>query len=256
VIALGISGSFPALNLAAFAAIQTLGLKPIVISSAASSEWGANNPELTWLDMEQVLVERGVFTFRSVAASRGGIDDRGFGMTEEGQAILDRIIEKYALRKLEGASLKESIDQRMALYQELAESRPIKAYINIGGGSASVGTHVGKKQLKPGLNVEAPHGPGLVDSVMLRFIQQGVAVIHVSDISKLARRYGFPVEPQRTPTLGQGTIYARAEYNRWLAFIGALVVCASMLAFTRLDIGLRILRQNRPTERSEPQQMI
>jgi poly-gamma-glutamate system protein len=146
VVAVGLTGSFPALNIAAYAAIQTLGLQPIVITSAAASEWGANQIDLLWIDMERVLNEKGIFRFRSVAASRGGIDDRGFGMSAEGRALLDAAIERNGLTALESKSLPEAIERRMQLYEQRANGRRIKAYINIGGGTASVGTHVGRKQ--------------------------------------------------------------------------------------------------------------
>ena len=48
------TGSFPALNLATCAALETLGLKPILISSVTSSSWGANNPNLTWIDFPPI----------------------------------------------------------------------------------------------------------------------------------------------------------------------------------------------------------
>src|SRR5690606_29481438 len=43
VVAVGLSGSFPALNISALAALKTLGAKPIIIASSSSSEWGANH---------------------------------------------------------------------------------------------------------------------------------------------------------------------------------------------------------------------
>ena len=75
VVAVGWSGSFPAINVNVMAAIEAMKLKPIIVSSVASSQWGANLPEFMWLDMEKTLVERGIVSARSVAASIGGIED-------------------------------------------------------------------------------------------------------------------------------------------------------------------------------------
>lgn len=50
-VAVSFTGSFPALNISVCAAVQTLKLKPIIISSLASSQWGANNPDFLWVDM-------------------------------------------------------------------------------------------------------------------------------------------------------------------------------------------------------------
>src|SRR5690606_6864318 len=64
VVAVGMSGSFPAMNLHLCAAMETLGVKPVIIASAAGSQWGANHPDFLWLDMEQALHERGLISFR------------------------------------------------------------------------------------------------------------------------------------------------------------------------------------------------
>ena len=57
VVALGLSGSFPAINIAALTAVEAIGAQPVVISSVSASQFGANDPRLTWPDMERVLVE-------------------------------------------------------------------------------------------------------------------------------------------------------------------------------------------------------
>ncbi len=256
-VAVGVSGSFPGMNLAAYAAMQTLQAKPLIIVSASASEFGANLPELLWLDMEKLLVDKNVFRFRAPAASRGGIDDRGYGMPEQGQALLDAAIERHGLRKVDAESLADAIELRMQVYSELAQGRPIRAYLNIGGGSASVGTYIGKKQLKPGVNFTAVRGAQAVDSVMQRFLLRGVPVIHVTQIVSLARRYGLPVDPKVTPKPGEGSVYVKTTYNRWLALAGVVIILLSIVAFTRLDLGLRLLgTSRRGEERPEPQQMI
>ena len=48
-VAVGVSGSFPGFNTVVYAALQALNAKPLVISSASSSQWGANVPELLWI---------------------------------------------------------------------------------------------------------------------------------------------------------------------------------------------------------------
>lgn len=256
-VAVGVSGSFPALNIATYAALQTLRLKPIVIASASASQWGANDPNLLWIDMERVLAERHVFSIRSAAASRGGLDDRGFGMSKHGRKLIDDAIARNHLERLDATSLPDAINKRMAVYDAQAGDRPIRAYINVGGGTASVGTQIGKKQFKPGLNRAPPRAVGLMDSVMLRFSKRGVPVIHVTSIEKLAERYGLPVEPEGIPPVGQGTVYVKPEYNRWFALAGVVGILAAMLAFIRLDVGLRILRGSRRKRLArQPEQMI
>jgi poly-gamma-glutamate system protein len=255
-VAVGLSGSFPALNIATFAAIHVLELQAIPITGVSSSEWGANDPDLLWVDMERILVEKRVFDLRSVAASRGGIDDRGFGMSKEGRALLEAGIARNGLFLIDPKSLTDSIEQRMQVYEERAMGRPIKAYVNVGGSTASVGTHVGKKQFVPGLNLDLPRGSGLVDSVMVRFASRDVPVLHVTQVKELAKKFGLSQEPDAIPRIGESSVYVKAEYNRWLALGGIAVILGAMLAFIRLDLGIRILRRRRRDSTAQPQQMV
>jgi poly-gamma-glutamate system protein len=101
VVAVGLSGSFPALNASTFAAHQVLKVVPVVISSAASSEWGATDTNYLWLFMEHTLIEGRLVGFRSIAASRGGVDDRGFGISIRGRQLLDEAIQRAELPKRE-----------------------------------------------------------------------------------------------------------------------------------------------------------
>jgi poly-gamma-glutamate system protein len=256
-VAVAPSGSFPAINISAYAALQTLKLKPLIISSAAASQWGANIPELLWIDMERILFERHLFNFRSVAASRGGVDDRGFGMSREGRRILDEAILRNGLQPIEVKSVADSINRRMQIYEEQAGGGSIKAYINIGGGTASVGATVGKKLFKPGLNRVAPRGAGGIDSVMTRFINEGVPVIHMVYVNELAERHGLPQAPTSMPRIGEGKIYFQAEYSTWLAALALAIILLALVAFIRMDIGFRILRPKGPPHgEGHPEQMV
>lgn len=257
VVAVGPSGSFPAMNISCYAALQTLKLKPIIIASASASQFGANIPELLWIDMERILTERHLFSFRSIAASRGGADDRGFGMSKEGKRALDDAIHRNALQLIEVKSAAESVSRRMQIYEEQAGGTPIKAYINIGGGTASVGATIGKKLFNPGLNRSTPRGAGGIDSVMTRFTNEGIPVIHMVNVNELAQRYGFPLEPTAIPPIGQGKVFFKAEYNIYLAMVALLVILGSMFAFIRMDLGFRIFRPGQQVKASRhPEQMV
>ena len=177
--------------------------------------------------------------------------------SKRGRSLLDEAIARAGIPKIDSKSLSDAIDQRMQVYDEQASGRPIRAYVNVGGGSASVGTHVGKKQIRPGLNVKKPRGKKLADSVMLRFLERDVPVIHITGIVRLARTFGLPVEPTTQPPVGQGSVYVKAEYNRWLTAAGLLLILAVMLTFIRWDVGLRILSRSREIKQEQqPQQMI
>lgn len=243
-IAVGASGSFPALNICVYAAARVLEVRPIIISSLSASQFGANDPEFLWVDMERVLHESNpdLFPFRTIAASVGGVDDRGLGMSKQGRQALNDAVARNNLTLIKPESFKDSIDKRMAIFAQQAGSADIKAYINIGGGTISVGTAVGKRMLQPGLNLRKPIGKGYTDAVMMRFIERGIPVIHLTKIEELATRYGLPLQPTTISAPGEGNVFYRNEYNLYLTWITLLIVLASLYAFVRSELGYRILQ--------------
>lgn len=256
-VAVGFSGSFPAINIAVLAAIETIGAEPIVISSASASQFGANDPAMMWPDMETLLVDRGVFTTRSVAVSRGGIEDRAMGLTKEGKALIDAAMARSGAAAIRSTNYAVSVDERMKIYEEKAGGRPFKAYINVGGGTTSVGTRIGKRLFEPGINRSAPVGASEIDSVMTRFVLKGVPVVHLIKIASLADRYGFPLEVKESPQVGQGRIFSRQAYNEWLAGGFVLGVLGLMVAFVRRDWGFRVFKvAARSEKRKPPEQMV
>lgn len=245
-VAIGVSGSFPAINIAVITAAETLGLRPVLISSAGSSQWGANQPSFLWPDMEAHLADQGLLRTRSVKVSLGGINDQALGLNAEGRALIEQSIKRNGYQLLNAPTFQASVAQRMALYEtQVDDLAAFAAYINVGGGTTSVGTRLGKRRFKPGLNRTLPRGAAAFDSVMTRFAQAGVPVIHFVKIDQLATRYGLPLQPTEKPIPGQGRIFVRAERSRgWAA--GALLTLLLLLwALVRRDWGYRVLSPNR-----------
>lgn len=258
VVALGLSGSFPAINVAVYAAAQTLKLKPIVISSAAASQWGANHRNFSWLDMESHLFRKKIFLFRSSLASLGGIEDRAWGMTKKGRRNLHAIIERNSLPFLEVQNYEESVAKRVAFYKEQAGGLPIRAYVNVGGGTSSVGKRIGKHAFQEGLVLNLPAASQAIDSVMVQFRLLGIPVIHLVNIRKLAEKYGLPLQPDRMPVPGEGGIFMKEEPSR-LFTLGLLgLILLSLFAFVRSDLGFRIVQtfQGKPKAQRRSAKMV
>jgi poly-gamma-glutamate system protein len=247
-IAVGISGSFPAIGIATYAAARVLKVKVITITSVAASNWGANRPGLTWLDMERILYKAAMIPQVSVAASLGGTGDRALGMSEKAQEMLREAIERNKVRFIEAKSMKESIDARMAIYREFSEGGKIAAYVNVGGGTVSVGTVTGKKLYRPGLNKRPPPTALTVDGVLTRFAREGVPLIHMVYIEKIAEKYGLPKSPAVMPNVGDGEIFGKLEYSLFLSAANLAVLVFILYIFLRLDIGYRIFGSSRITQ--------
>lgn len=258
VVALAFSGSFPALNMASLIAADVLGLEPVPITSLSASRWGANDPQLTWLDMERLLFEKGVIRHRSVAASLGGERDRGGGLPPDGIRLLREAIKRNGVEFLDPPDLVSSFDLRMNIYEEEAAGRPIQCYVNVGGGAGSVGTPLVKKMFSPGLNRTTPNPGRLRDSVMTRMSRNGIPVINLIYISRLANRHGLPVQPERRPRVGEGGIFAAMGYNialAWGMLIGLVVVIFILLRMDYHHYFLRIrntLQSNNHAKDSVP----
>jgi poly-gamma-glutamate system protein len=249
-VAVSVTGSFPAMNIALYAAIQALHLKPTIISSVSSSQWGANDPDFLWIDMEHQLYNQGIFPFRSVAASIGGRYDKGKEMSEAARESIIQAIEKNGLPRITDKTLHENVDQRMGIY--FKEGRP-KAYINVGGGIAAVGAERRRPGfLRSGLTPSEDHLTDKGKFVVSRFLKEGTPVIHLENMKQLASQYGLPAAPAGFPEVGEGGVYSRTRYNKWL--VGALLVgiFGGLYFFSRTDLGFRLLQVSYRRKGSAP----
>lgn len=232
-VAVGCSGSFPALNLCVYAALETLQAKPVIIASASASQFGANIPDLMWMDMERELRDAGLISFHAVAGSYGGYEDRGLGMSAESRGLVRQALERNHLTVLESDSLEEAIEARMAIYDRESAGGTYKAYINVGGGATSVGRTEGKLRYEPGMNDDPTPEALAIDSVMTRFAQEGVPLIHLVEIKELAQAYGLPEAPHSRPAPGTGGIFVKREYDRTLAALLLGGITITLLGFVR-----------------------
>ena len=242
-VAFGVSGSFPALNIAALSAAKVMGLRPLIITSVSASTWGANNEQFTWLDMEAELRAKGIFDFKSIAATKGGLDDRGGGITRDGKEKIIEAMRRNQVEELVGKKREELVDARIEAYEKAAAGAAIVAYVNIGGGLASVGSVKAKNAFGAGVNDRAPTGDAEdAVGVMQSFAKKGVPVVHVSRIRVLAEKWGLPWTPQSMPKPGEGQVYRKKVYDTWLVWVVLCGILASLVAITRIDVNF-VLRK-------------
>lgn len=253
-VAVSFTGSFPALNVSVLAAVQTMGLKPVIVTSVGASQWGANQPGFLWIDMERLLQEAKIFTFRSTAASLGGKGDQGKEISEFGRRLLAAAIARNRLIPITAVSIGENVDQRINIYYR--DAAP-KVFINVGGGVVSVGKRAYRKKLKPGIISSGNPASAESDSVIYSFLEKNVPVIHLENIADLALAYGLPESPPKMPPVGQGKIFSRREYDRWLSGLVLLTIFLVLYTFTRTDLGFRIFQSSgKDKEAGPPEPMI
>lgn len=197
-VAVSLSGSFPALNLAVLCACDALGLDALVISSVGASTYGANIPGLTWLDMETRLARAGLVRSGTAMASLGGIMDTEGGLDgtgiEEGEAAIARNGATY-LREGTPRTVIRDVERRMYLY---TEAGPPKAFVNVGGNVTSLGWVSQAAMLDNGLLARVPPCSSPQRGVIFRMFEAGVPVIHLINIERLAAANHLRVGPTAT----------------------------------------------------------
>ena len=213
VVAVAFTGSFPGLNVAVHSALQTLKLKPIIISSVGASNWGANDPYYTWLDMERVLFNAGIFKNKSIAASIGGGLDRGRGLSPEGRQLIVDAISRNKVELINEEHLESSIQKRIELYNKYRKKDKISAFINVGGGISSIGSVENVQFVPSGLIKTLPMKNYPVRGLLVQMAEKNIPVIHLLNVNQLAVQYGLPLNPTPLPRPGEGEIFIQRRYS-------------------------------------------
>lgn len=231
VVAIGLTGSFPGMNIAVLSAVEALELKPVVITSLGSSSWGANDPRMTWLDMERVLNQKGILRAHSVAASIGGGKDVGRGLSPEGRDLILQAIRRNGARLIDDELLEDNIQSRIRIFDKAGK---VDCYVNVGGGVASLGSSINGELFPSGLSTNAGFHNFPTKGVMILMAQRGIPVIHLLSISEIASRFGLPSDPSQTQELGQGPVYFSERYDRTrlsLIAIGMIIITFVLVRF-------------------------
>jgi poly-gamma-glutamate system protein len=196
-VAIGSSGSFPALLVAALSAARALDLRPVTILSLGASSYGATDPDFDLLEIYDVLVRQGICSSPPAAVSLGGERDVGSDMEDAVRSRMIRGIEGRA-RFLRESNLERNVAERTRIYEEAARGR-IAAFINAGGGYANLGTSRLVLNVRPGLNLDLvlprPEERGMLFAMAAR----GVPVIHLLFIKGLVLQAGLPWDPIPLP---------------------------------------------------------
>ncbi len=231
-VAISMTGSFPALNVAMICAAEEMRLRPIVITSLGASMWGANDPRFTWLDMEKLLLDKGLLKTRSVAASVGGSNDRGRGLSPKGRTLLRETIARTGVPLISEPTLEQSVERRIKIFDHEAGPRGIRAYVNIGGGSASVGNAQSANLIPPGISRKLRPYNWTQRGVLHHYAMREVTIIHLLNIESIAHEFGLPLTPETVPPVGEGNIFHKENYDLRVAipaFLVYLVLCFGVL---------------------------
>jgi len=186
-----LSGSFPSLAISVFAALQTMEIDAIVMSSLGASTYGANQPEVTWIDMESRLNQKGAMDYRSSLVTIGAERDVGIGLMDEGIDLIKSAARRNNVNLYIPSSLVESIEKRVDMFNE----GKISLLINIGGNQAALGGCSHSLGIPNGLNFKTEGCSDVNRGLITRMNELGVPYINMLDIKDLASNYGIAVSP-------------------------------------------------------------
>jgi poly-gamma-glutamate system protein len=238
VLGVGWTGSHPALNVALMAACKVLSVRPVIVTSLGSAMWGANDPQYTWLDMEAVLKERGLFDFTSIAASIGGDEDVGRGLSPEGIALLEEAMIRNGIPEIKELTLTESVERRLSLFRE----HDVSAYVNIGRGDASLGPPEIAGLFRQGVTERFRRRETQRTGVILEMAVEGKPVANISEVEEIALGFSLPLAPREVPKPGEGRLFVEYRYSVVLAILFAVLLSIFLFVFVRIDVSRHLLK--------------
>lgn len=234
-IAVGMTGSMPGANIALLSACKTMDIYPVIISSMGSSMWGATATEFTWIDMEHILYDAEIFDKISIAYSLGGKGDcLRRSRDEDGRLLFEKKVKEYNIEKIDYSvsdmnNLYNSIDQRINLFNNnISSINNYSAYINIGGGAASIGVGGRDRLNTPGyLKPKKVLSQKPNESVVRYFAENGVPLIHILHIQQFVKDI-LPFGSEKKP-IGESEIYKQEKYNLIINIIALFISLGSVV---------------------------
>ncbi|MCG8640285.1 MAG: poly-gamma-glutamate system protein, partial [Desulfobacterales bacterium] len=236
VIAIGASGSFPALVVATLSAAKAMELQPVLIYSIGSSMYGANIPDFTLIQMLDILYQKDILPYKITAISLGGDNDRADGLLfSKSKNSFFKIAESANLPFVYEESIEANLKKRLWLYQNEAGGKQTKCFINIGGASINHGHIAASINFPNGLVTKYQNAASLANyGLIFNFLAQGTPVIHLLNIKELAIKNSIMIDPVPIPKIGKGAVYYQINYNK-----GIIIAILSLITLVYLTILIK-----------------
>jgi len=231
-VAIGSSGSFPALLIASLAAAKAMDVHAVAILSLGASSYGATDPDFTLLDIYGLLRREGICSLPPAAVSLGGEKDTGSDLDSSARERMIQKIRAAGVPFIEEPDLEKNVAARMRIYRDAASGR-IAAFINSGGGYSNLGTSRLALDLRPGLNTGISLPPAAERGVLFEMAAVKVPVIHLLFIKGLAMRLGLPWDPIPLPRPGVIRPPGAAGYTGFWLIAATYFVLLLILAAVR-----------------------
>lgn len=160
------SSSFPAINLSLISALDVLDLKGVLVNSIGSSMYGANNEEITFLEMAKYLEEKKLIKNRILAYSWGGDWDIGNNIDSEIKEKIKLRIKNYKIKFFYNKELNKNLEERYKFYSSFGKP---KYFINIGG------------------NI-------LFERLIKKYEKEGIEILSILDLKFIGNKLGLSIK--------------------------------------------------------------
>ncbi|WP_300360563.1 poly-gamma-glutamate system protein [Fusobacterium sp.] len=231
VVAVNMSSSFPALNLALISSLDTLKLKGIIVNTVGSSNYGGNIEEFDYLDMENYLYQKGLIKNKSIAYSFGGIDDIGKEFEISLKEKIKEKNKKYNLKFFYNENVEKNIDERYEFYKKYGEQK-IKAFVNIGGNILSLGK-TSNIIINKDVILNRTENKEIKTGLISKFFSNEIPILYLLNIREIALRNGIPIDPVPFPEIGTSLVYfekiSNFSYNLGIILIVLLYLIKNIL---------------------------
>jgi poly-gamma-glutamate system protein len=237
-IAVGCSGSFPAMAVATVAATKAMGVHPVIILSLGSSSFGADRTDWTLLDILESLKNKSLMDVSVAGVSLGGADDVGSDFDSETRSVLTEKIRASGIPMIRAPDLQHNVARRMAIYFGSMPETRIAAFVNIGGSQADLGVDPLVLKLEPGVNREMklPEKEERY-GVVFAMAKRHIPVIHLLHIKGLLLKYGLPWDPTPLPKV------STEDISQTRSTLNASLVAATSLYFILIVMVLAAYRK-------------
>ena len=230
-VAVSYTGSYPGANIAVLSALEAIHAEAVIISSCGASEFGATNPEITWIDMENYLFEKKVISNRSYYASIGGGYDLGSQLGIEGRKICEKSIYSNGLELLNIGDLKKNIESRIKYYNQDSQGNDIVLFINVGGGIYSIGDSLKRQATPPGIIYPGDINSAKNQTVIERFLNDNIPIVNINQIHVLTEWYELPYPPDTKYQFTTGSLfYSKKQYNPKVILLAFIISAGAVLA--------------------------
>jgi hypothetical protein len=155
---------------------------------------------------------------------------------------------------LEPPNLLEAVRQRVALYDSVAAAhgKPIALYVNVGGGSASLGGAQNARLIPAGLTFRLAARNYPNRGVINVLAERRIPVLQLLEVEKLALRFGISDAHGDTPKPGKGLLFIKYRYNLVIVGVSAFLVLLANFVVLRLDLRQKLLGRPHPEGTATP----